>query len=318
MHGVQSILVGLNLHHGDRIASGELGPDAQAALLQVEELARATGAKIALCAVLEISEQAFHLLQVDRAHAVRTVEDVAKKTLEDIAAGLRSTGSEVTTVVRFGEAWEELSREASSGKHDLVLVGTHVRSAVARMLFGSTSRKLMRACPVPVWVAKPGEIREVREIAVATDFSEAAFAAVQAAVGVAQALQAKLFVIHALEFPFESYMRTAGVSEDEMKKARTQLYAEARERLEAEMMRTDARALTYGVKLEIVEGTPDTAVPEFVTKNEVDLLVMGTVGRSGLTGVLLGNTAERMLAHLHSSLLAIKPPGFVSPVKPAG
>ncbi len=317
MHGLQSILVGLNLHHGDRIASVELGPDAQAALTQAEELVRTTGAKITLCAVLEISEQAFHILEVDRAHAVRTVEDVAKKALEDIAIKLRTSGSEVATVVRFGEPWEELSREAAAGKHDLVLVGTHVRSAMARMLFGSTSRKLMRTCPVPVWVAKPGEIREVREIAVATDFSDAAFAAVQAAVGVAQALQAKLFVVHALEFPFESYMRTAGVNDGAMQKAREQLHAEARHSLESQLMQTDARSLPYGFKMEVVEGNPDTVVPEFVVKNEVDLLVIGTVGRSGMAGVLLGNTAERMLSHLHSSLLAIKPPGFVSPVKPA-
>lgn len=317
MHGLQNILVGLNLHHGDRIASVELGPDAQAALAQAQELVRTTGAKVALCAVLEISEQAFQILEVDRAHAVRTVEDVAKKALEDIAMGLRTAGSDVTTVVRFGEAWEELSREATAGKHDLVLVGTHVRSTIARMLFGSTSRKLMRTCPVPVWVAKPGEIREVREIAVATDFSDAAFAAVQAAVGVAQALQAKLFVVHALEFPFESYMRTAGVNDNEMQKAREQLHAEARQSLESQLMQTDARSLPFGFKMEVVEGNPDTVVPEFVMKNEVDLLVIGTVGRTGMSGVLLGNTAERMLSHLHSSLLAVKPPGFVSPVKPA-
>lgn len=316
MNGVESILVGVNLHHGDRIASTEIGPDTHAALQQAEELARVTGAKITLCAVLEISEQAFHLLEVDKAHAVRTVEDVARKALDDIAKGLRSSGSEVSVVVRFGDAWEGLTLEAIKGNHDLVLVGTHVRSHVARMLFGSTSRKLLRVCPVPVWIAKPGEIRDVREIAVATDFSDAAFSAVQTAVSVAQSLQAKLFVVHAIEFPFESYMRTAGVSDEEMQKARTQLHSEARERLEAEVMRTDARALPYGLKLEVIEGNPDTAVPEFVVKNEVDLLVMGTVGRSGISGVLLGNTAERMLSHLHSSLLAIKPPGFVSPVTP--
>ncbi len=317
MQGVQSILVGVNLHHGDRIASDSLGPDALAALQQAKELAHATGAKLTLCAVLEISEQAFHLLEVDRAKAVFTVEDEAKSALENIAASLRSASIAVTAIVRFGEAWEQLSLEAQTGKHDLVLVGTHVRSSVARMLFGSTSRKLMRVCPVPVWVAKPGEIREVREIAVATDFSATAFSAMQAGVSIAQALQAKLFVVHAIEFPFESYMRTAGVSNEEMLKARAQLHTEAAERLQSELMRTDARALPHGFKMEVIEGNPDVAVPEFVAKNEVDLLIIGTVGRTGLAGLLLGNTAERMLSQVHSSLLAIKPPGFVSPVKPA-
>lgn len=317
MQGLQSILVGVNLHHGDRIASDTLGPDAHAALLQAEELAHATGAKLTLCAVLEISEQAFHRIEVDRTNALRTVEDEAKHSLETIAARFQSESFSVTTVVRFGEAWEQLTLEAQTGKHDLVLVGTHHRSSVARMLFGSTSRKLMRVCPVPVWVATPGQVRDVREIAVATDFSDTAFVAMQAAVSVAQALQSKLFVVHALEFPFESYMRTAGVSPEEVQVARGKLTDEAKERLQQELMRTDARALPHGFKMDVVEGTPDHAVPEYVTKNEVDLLVMGTVGRSGLSGILLGNTAERMLSHLQCSLLVIKPPGFVSPVKPA-
>jgi universal stress protein E len=316
MQGLQSILVGVNLHHGDRIASESIGLDTQAALLQAEDLVRVTGAKLTLCSVLEISEQAFHRIEVDHANAVRTVEDEAKHVLETVAAELQNRGITVATVLRFGHAWEQLSLEAQTGKHDLVIVGTHNRSATARMLFGSTSRKLMRVCPTPVWVAKPEEIRDVREIAVATDFSEPAFAAMQAAVSVAQALQAKLFVVHALEFPFESYMRTAGVTDEEMKKARKQLHDEAHQQLEAQLQQTDARALPYGFRMEVIEGSAEHAVPEFVTKNEVDLLVMGTVGRTGLSGLLLGNTAERMLSHLHSSLLAIKPPGFVSPIKP--
>ena len=102
-----------------------------------------------------------------------------------------------------------------------------------------------------------------------------------------------------------------------MKKARKQLHEEAHQQLEAQLQQTDARALPYGFRMEVIEGSAEHAVPEFVTKNEVDLLVMGTVGRTGLSGLLLGNTAERMLSHLHSSLLAIKPPGFVSPIKPA-
>jgi nucleotide-binding universal stress UspA family protein len=43
---------------------------------------------------------------------------------------------------------------------------------------------------------------------------------------------------------------------------------------------------------------------------------MGTVGRTGLTGLIVGNTAERILQRLRASVLAIKPPGFVSTIKP--
>lgn len=46
------------------------------------------------------------------------------------------------------------------------------------------------------------------------------------------------------------------------------------------------------------------------------LVVMGTIGRSGIRGMITGNTAERLLPRLHCSLLAVKPDGFQCPVDP--
>jgi universal stress protein E len=69
------------------------------------------------------------------------------------------------------------------------------------------------------------------------------------------------------------------------------------------------------VPIQLVEGEPERAISQFVDKNGVDLVVMGTVARSGIAGLVMGNTAERVLQRLRGSVLAIKPPGFVSPVE---
>ena len=61
-------------------------------------------------------------------------------------------------------------------------------------------------------------------------------------------------------------------------------------------------------------GPAEQVVPELVNEYQIDLLVMGTVARSGLNGVLIGNTAERVLDEVPCSVLAVKPPGFVSPI----
>ena len=42
---------------------------------------------------------------------------------------------------------------------------------------------------------------------------------------------------------------------------------------------------------------------------------MGTVGRSGIDGVIIGNTAEKVLNRIECSVLALKPPGFVTPIR---
>ena len=60
---------------------------------------------------------------------------------------------------------------------------------------------------------------------------------------------------------------------------------------------------------------PETALQQLVAAEGVDVLVMGTVARGGLDGLLIGNTAERMLRTLTCSILAVKPDDFVSPVR---
>jgi universal stress protein E len=306
MHGLQQILVGLDLHHGDRFASTDLPRETQAALDEAALIAKRSGAAITLCAVLELSEQAKHLIEVDVQNLHRTVEDAAQAVMNRVAAQLDADGVKVFTALRFGKSWEQLCAVAKECQAGLIIVGTRRRSTGTRMLFGSTAQKLLHYAPAPVLVVKPEEMREVREIAVASDFSEPALAAVKSGVELAQALQAKLFVLHALEFPFEAYLRTAGVSEEQVRDYRQKLHAEAMQNLEAQLMQTDARTLPYGALLKIVEGSPDVAIPAFIDENQVDLLVIGTVGRTGLAGVLLGNTAERLLPVVHSSLLAVR------------
>jgi nucleotide-binding universal stress UspA family protein len=56
-------------------------------------------------------------------------------------------------------------------------------------------------------------------------------------------------------------------------------------------------------------------IPDFAMEEQIDLIVMGTVGRSGISGLFIGNTAEKVLQKVDCSVLAVKPEGFVSPVK---
>lgn len=64
-----------------------------------------------------------------------------------------------------------------------------------------------------------------------------------------------------------------------------------------------------------LKGNPADLVPAFVTEQKIDILVMGTVARTGIAGFIIGNTAENILYKINCSLLALKPPGFVSPVQ---
>ncbi|MGD9715399.1 MAG: universal stress protein, partial [Thermomicrobiales bacterium] len=61
-------------------------------------------------------------------------------------------------------------------------------------------------------------------------------------------------------------------------------------------------------------GTPWKEVGRLAQHLGIDLIALGTIGRSGVKGLLLGNTAERVLDTCHCSILTVKPDGFVSPL----
>jgi nucleotide-binding universal stress UspA family protein len=78
--------------------------------------------------------------------------------------------------------------------------------------------------------------------------------------------------------------------------------------------------LVGGLKLQrhLVWGRPWQEIGQLAKRLDNALVVLGTVGRSGIQGMLLGNTAEKVLSTCDCSILTVKPAGFVSPIQPAG
>ncbi len=66
--------------------------------------------------------------------------------------------------------------------------------------------------------------------------------------------------------------------------------------------------------LHFIESEAEDVLIDTVSREKIDLVVMGTVARTDLVGFLVGNTSEAVLNLINSSALAIKPPGFIPPV----
>jgi len=65
----------------------------------------------------------------------------------------------------------------------------------------------------------------------------------------------------------------------------------------------------------MLKSEPGHLIPELAAGREVPLIVMGMVRRTGVAGLLVGNTAERILRQVHCSVLTVKPDGFVTPAR---
>jgi nucleotide-binding universal stress UspA family protein len=292
----------------------------QPALRRAMRLAQNTGAAVHLLDVIEeppsyavvLTKQ----LQIDDRLGSLHKERVER--LEAFAAPLRSAGHTVSIQATTGKPFLEIIRAVLRHNHDLVIKTIEAERGVKQVVFGSTDMHLLRKCPQALWLIKPTEPERYRRILVAVepDVEEQDKFALSARLvrlgtAMAQAEGAKLFIVHAWTAFAERKFRTR------LEPYQFGQYVRESKQQTQQKMRTFLSTVGGDISpanVHLVKGDASTVIPRFARKQAVDLVVMGTVGRSGVPGILIGNTAERMLNRLTCSILAIKPAGFVSPV----
>jgi nucleotide-binding universal stress UspA family protein len=122
-------------------------------------LARLTGARIICLHVVEPVVPAVGWAPVAEALPMMDVgeplEQSASRELPKIAAGAEFEGLEVEDVIAHGEAASEIVRVAAERGVDLIVISSHGRTGLGRILFGSTAESVVRHAQCPVLVVKP-------------------------------------------------------------------------------------------------------------------------------------------------------------------
>jgi nucleotide-binding universal stress UspA family protein len=238
--------------------------------------------------------------------------------LQSLAGGVH--GVEVTTELLRGRPATALIQEVIASGHGL-LVRSHDRDLEEPpRQYGAVDMELLRSCPCPVWLIgrRPGPHSPCRVAAALNpnpdDGTEQQLneTVLEWSLMLKHVTGASLTLLHAWTAFGASVLRSR-VPEHEFV-----AYIEAARRTAGDAMQTftDAHAARLvDVSVQLLEGEPERAIPHFVEQNGIDLVVMGTVARSGVRGLVMGNTAERVLQRLRGSVLAVKPPGFVSPLE---
>jgi len=311
MQHFNNILVGVDLSHGDRICNEQLNPPTLEAVKSAIWLANHLSAEVTFMAVLELSPQTQDLLDKTEDHHGDVLE-VAQDVLDKLVAQAEQAGVRAKSKFAIGKDWLELIKQVVRGNHDLLIVGTRHASRTSRLLFGSAAMKLIRKCPSPVWVTKPADDSDEYRIMVPSDFTDVSQHALDIAVNGGQLTDTRLYLNHVLDVK-GGWLWNKQLSEADLEQEKDN----AEQKLREQLSKTDYRTLTYGVQVEVLVGKPEERIPQAIQENNIDLLVMGTLGRYGIPGMLIGNTTERLLPELTCSLLAIKPEGFESPVQVA-
>lgn len=315
MAAFQRILVGIDLAQAEQPDVAHLYPVVKDTVRSATWLASRMSARLLFFSALDLSEAALHAPPRVSSGPARTVEEAANQMLADLVKSAEGSGAAAAGKLVRGRGWVEIIREVLRGKHDLVMVGTRDLHGMRRLLSVSRALKLLHECPGPVWVVKPGTNPHPRRILAATDLSPVAEHALRAAVEVAKVTEAELHVLHMVQYPLDHHWSTGDPDPTTLTYHR-QVRDEARARLHEQLERTAYRDLRPIPQIHIADelGLPELPILNFSHDHPIDLLVLGTHVRGGLDGALLGNTAERILPELHCSILAVKPPDFVSPI----
>ena len=249
----------------------------------------------------------------------RLIAQDHREKLLQAASEYVDTGIDLNVVVGTGDPATEIVRQVMAEDHDLVVKAVNAEGA--GRLFGSIARSLLRICPCPLWLLKPEIHGDFTKILAAVDLEATDTPhlnlnrdIMELATSVAEREDAELHLVGAWDIWMESALRRrAGDAEvDSAIEAKKERISKALETL------VEGRdSTTLPVTSHLHRGNPASIVRWVADEIEADLLVMGTVCRTGAAGFLIGNTAETVLSGVNCSILAMKPEGFVSPVLPA-
>lgn len=330
MHVLDRIVVGVEMPQSQPWNSADLDAATRAAVRHSFHLAASVNIPLHLIAVLSEPEVGFfsepEIGFLRSKDEVKRSKDEAKRRAdadneqaEQVLASLNSDyadlGVTTSNEVVFGRPWFEILRAAEASQKTLIICGTRSKSAVSRLLFGSTGHKLLRNAPGPVWLVNPQiDDDAALDVLAATDLSHIGTEVLSAGVTIGRALPVQLTVMHALDAGIDRRIAHSGASDEDIANWRAEDLARAEEQLHEQLAGTDFRTLATGVQTKITEGPAVACILSAIKELDIDLLIIASSGRGGIPGMLFGNTVERLLPELPCSLLAIKPDDFVCPI----
>jgi universal stress protein E len=304
------------------LVATDFSEPAAAALRRAVRLGEQAGAEVTVAHVIEhvaaavagtSFEAHWRIPAGELRKAERRLRGRAGDRLAALTAPYRGGRSRLRTETLVGVAFVEIIRAVQRVGYDLVLAGTRGLSGFRRYLVGSTAERLVRQCPCPVWVVKPGYDGPLRSILAPVDFSEVSGTSLQVAACLARLSACPLDVLHVLSAGDDGGPFPDDAARPDLRSLRTEVRQAAAQHLDSFVgvhVHPDV-----AVRERLAVGTPWKTIGVAARRVGADLIVLGSVGRTGVPGLLIGNTAEKVLRHCGRSVLAVKPDDFVSPVR---
>ena len=266
-------------------------------------LAADVGAELHVLSVVDALELDASLSGVDDTDPKGRFEAEARRAVETVVESARPhLDAEPTTAVEWGRPFRSVTEYAVRHGIDLIVMGTHGRSGLERFVLGSVAEKVLRTASVPVLVVPPAATDEIgagyQELLVPTDGSEAAEVAVDWGLTFADIDDGRLHALYSVD--------TGRFAGGELAEVYDSLEATGRAALDT----IRERATEVGVDVTATIGTGPAArvIRSYSEDHAVDLIVMGTHGRSGVERYLIGSVTESVVRHAEAPVCCVPMP----------
>lgn len=287
------------------IAASDLSEASDEALRQAYARATSAGAELAVCHVLpELLgvSPLFPQQNAQNALQLANLEGEVRTALgEQLATCLPGAKAEI--FIERGSGYAGIVRRAEAWAADVVVVGSHGRTGLPRLLLGSVAEQVVRHAHCPVLVARATTTRGV--VLAATDLSDPSMPAISAAAEEARRRKARLVVVHAVAFGSIEVTLEEIVRDITRRGPGGNIDAQIRSNVEADLQRALAKCGAEG-ETRVVDGVPAAAIVRAADELGAELIVVGTRGRTGLARVALGSTADRIVRAAACSVLAVR------------
>lgn len=286
---------------------------------KARELARLNNAKIKVVGTIDaglldlLGDRLFNQAKDLNTLAVEKFHNEIKEILTQPAWQNIPTEVEILQ----GKAFIAVIQQVLNHGFDLVVKQNNEAQGVDNL-----AMRLLRKCPCPVWLVRREDTGQFRQVLAALDIAEndeenylLNKKILELAHSLAQREGGMAHYLHAWFLHSESMLRSPrfNYQESEIQSLKQEIIAGNREKVQK--LFDHIQIMPDESQVHIVEGKTEDVLHQMIDVGNIDLLVMGTIGRTGVPGLLIGNTAESIVKDLKCSLMAVKPDGFVSPVK---
>lgn len=198
--------------------------------------------------------------------------------------------------ISIGNPAQAIVEEASD--FDMIVMTTHGRTGFSRFFLGSVSEKVLRTSHIPVLIVnQERELSDLNRILVTTDFSENSKEAFPIAAEIAKKANAQLNLLHIFSYDPQNEDKPAE-STVKLRKQRLNILAKEEFHTINELMSTEVI---------VSSDTPHEAILNYNLENNYDLIIMSTVGRTGIDYLMMGSTTANVARHVKSPVLSINP-----------